>query len=234
MFRQMLILSIVAAIMPIFVLQDSYQIQRTKMVEDQLIPRGITDAATLAAMRKVPRHKFVPEDQMPYAYVDGALSIGEGQTISQPFIVAYMTQRLKLKKNSKVLEIGTGSGYQAAVLAEISDAVYSIEIVQKLGLKAREVLDSQGYSEINLKIGDGYNGWEEHAPFDAIIVTAGAEEIPKPLVEQLAVGGRMIIPVGPHRGTRQLVQIDKTAGRIKKKNLLAVRFVPLTRDKENN
>ena len=213
--------------------QNEYQLQRTKMVEDQLIPRGIDDAATLAAMRKVPRHKFVPEDQMPYAYVDGPLAIGEGQTISQPFIVAYMTQCLNLKKDSKVLEIGTGSGYQAAILAEITDKVYSVEIVAKLGAKARDILKDLGYTNINLKIGDGYNGWEEYAPFDAIIVTAGAEEIPKPLVEQLAIGGRMIIPVGPHKGTRQLIQIDKTKSRIKKKNLLPVRFVPLTRGEKN-
>lgn len=234
MLRQLLILSIVPALASLIIWQDTYQLQRTRMVEDQLISRGIDDVATLAAMGKVPRHKFVPEDQIPYAYVDGALTIGEGQTISQPFIVAYMTQCLQLKKDSKVLEIGTGSGYQAAVLAEITDNVYSIEIVEKLGLQAREVLYGLGYTDINLKIGDGYNGWEEHAPFDAIIVTAGAEEIPKPLVEQLAVGGRMIIPVGPHRGTRQLIQLDKTPKKIKKKNLLAVRFVPLTRKQGNN
>ena len=233
MFRQILIWSIISGIFCFFIPQNAYQIQRTKMVEDQLIPRGINNAATLAAMMKVPRHQFVPEDQMPYSYVDGPLSIGEGQTISQPFIVAYMTQCLDLKKDSKVLEIGTGSGYQAAVLAEITDTVYTVEIVEKLGLKARELLTGLGYTEIHFKIGDGYNGWEEHAPFDAIIVTAGAEEIPKPLVAQLAVGGRMIIPIGPHRGIRQLVQIDKTPSRIKKKNLLSVRFVPLTRAEGN-
>lgn len=232
MFKYLLILFIVPLILISGndVLQNEYQIQRTSMVENQLIPRGINDSATLEAMNKVPRHDFVPEEQKPYAYVDGALSIGEGQTISQPFIVAYMTQSLKLKKGSKVLEIGTGSGYQAAVLAEIADEVYSVEIVPKLGHKAREVLNSLGYSNINLKIGDGYNGWEQHAPFDAIIVTAGAEEIPQPLIDQLSVGGRMIIPIGPHSGVRQLVQIDKTPSRIKKKNLLAVRFVPFTRD----
>lgn len=233
MFRQILILSFVPLILGFLIFQSEYQIQRTKMVEDQLIPRGIDDAATLAAMSKVPRHKFVPADQMPYAYVDGALAIGEGQTISQPFIVAYMTQCLNLKKATKVLEIGTGSGYQAAILAEITNAVYSVEIVPKLGANASDLLSSLGYSNINLKIGDGYNGWEEHAPFDAIIVTAGAEEIPKPLLEQLAVGGRMIIPIGPHKGIRQLVQIDKTPTRIKKKNLFPVRFVPLTRGKKH-
>jgi len=232
MFRQILILSIVPVLLGFLIWQNEYQLQRSNMVTEQLIPRGIHDTATLLAMRKVPRHKFVPEDQMRYAYVDGALSIGEGQTISQPFIVAYMTQCLKLKKDSKVLEIGTGSGYQAAVLAEITDAVYSVEIVPKLGIKASELLDKLGYTNISLKIGDGYNGWEEHAPYDAIIVTAGAEKIPKPLVEQLAVGGRMIIPVGPHRGIRQLVQLDRTPSRIKKKNLLAVRFVPLTREQD--
>ncbi|MBT8183965.1 MAG: protein-L-isoaspartate(D-aspartate) O-methyltransferase [Eudoraea sp.] len=233
MFRQLLILILLPMFLGFSFVQSDYQLERTKMVQKQLIPRGIQDASTLAAMKKVPRHKFVPEGQIPYAYADGALAIGEGQTISQPFIVAYMTQALKLNKNTKVLEIGTGSGYQAAVLAEITDAVYSIEIVPELGSRARRVLEDLGYSKINLKIGDGYNGWEEHAPFDAIIVTAGAEEIPQPLVDQLAVGGRMIIPVGPHRGIRQLVQIDKTTSKIKKKNLLSVRFVPLTRENKN-
>lgn len=201
------------------------------MVETQLIPRNIVDKATLKAMGTVPRHQFVPLKSRPYAYADGPLSIGEGQTISQPFIVAYMTQQLRLKKNDKVLEIGTGSGYQAAILAEIVDKVYSVEIVPSLGVKAGKLLKNLGYENIEIKIGDGYHGWTEYAPFDAIIVTAGAEKIPQPLIDQLAEGGRMIIPVGPHRGVRQLVQIDKRKGKIKKKDLMAVRFVPFTRKK---
>ena len=211
------------------VAQDKFQLQRTKMVEEQLIPRGIIDSATLQAMRNVPRHEFVPKEQISFAYVDHALSIGEGQTISQPYIVAYMTQSLNLKAGSRVLEIGTGSGYQAAVLAEITSEVYSIEIVPELAVKARATLARLGYSEISLKIADGYNGWKEFAPFDAIIVTAGAEEIPQPLIDQLVVGGRMIIPVGPNGGVRQLVQLDKKQKGVKKKNLMAVRFVPFTR-----
>ena len=184
-------------------------------------------------MAKVPRHEFVPSKLKPLAYTDGPLSIGEGQTISQPFIVAFMTQKLKLKKDDKVLEIGTGSGYQAAILAEIAEQVYTVEIVPSLGIKAGKLLKDLGYTNITIKIGDGYHGWEAQAPFDAIIVTAGAEKIPQPLVDQLAEGGRMIIPVGPHRGVRQLIQLDKRNGKIKKKELMAVRFVPFTREKSN-
>ncbi|HMB63036.1 MAG TPA: protein-L-isoaspartate(D-aspartate) O-methyltransferase [Eudoraea sp.] len=201
------------------------------MVDDQLIARDIYDRATLSAMEKVPRHEFVPEDVKSRAYSDGALAIGEGQTISQPYIVAFMTQSLRLKPDSRVLEIGTGSGYQAAILAEIVDSVYTIEIVEKLGLQAGQRLKRLGYDNVVVRIGDGYHGWVEKGPFDAIIVTAGAEEIPQPLIDQLADGGRMIIPVGAHRSVRQLVQLVKKKGKIKKKDMMAVRFVPFTRKK---
>ncbi|MGB5236897.1 MAG: protein-L-isoaspartate(D-aspartate) O-methyltransferase [Flavobacteriaceae bacterium] len=213
--------------------QDDYSIQRKTMVETQLKARDIYDKATLAAMGKVPREQFVPSEYRFYSYTDGPVSIGEGQTISQPYIVAYMTQALRLKPHHKVLEVGTGSGYQAAILAEIVDSVYTIEIVKPLGLRAKSLLKVLGYDNAIVKIGDGYHGWPEKGPFDAIIVTAGAEAIPKPLIDQLKDGGRMIIPVGPHRGVRQLVQVDKRNGKVRKKSVMAVRFVPFTRNKEH-
>lgn len=213
--------------------QVSYAEQRVTMVRSQIKARGITDRATLKSMAKVPRHSFVPEKWRMYAYADNPLPIGEGQTISQPFMVAYMTQAVKLKPDSKVLEIGTGSGYQAAILAEITDQVYTIEIVEPLGLAAKDRLKAMGYKEVEVRIGDGYNGWPEKAPFDAIIVTAGAETIPQPLIDQLADGGRMVIPVGPHGGIRQLIRLTKKGDRIKKESLMAVRFVPFTRAKQN-
>ncbi|MCL4167418.1 UNVERIFIED_CONTAM: hypothetical protein GTU68_050621 [Idotea baltica] len=184
-------------------------------------------------MRKVLRHEFVPENIRDMAYADRALSIGFDQTISQPYMVAAMTQELKLKPGSTVLEIGTGSGYQAAVLAEITDSVYTIEIVKTLGKLAKERLKRLGYDAILVKLGDGYHGWPEKAPFDAIIVTAGAETIPLPLVEQLKEGGRMIIPIGPHNGVRQLIRVVKRNGKIKTEEMMAVRFVPFTRKKEH-
>lgn len=203
------------------------------MVESQLKARDIYDRATLEAMSTVAREQFVPKDVRLYSYSDGPLPIGEGQTISQPYIVAYMTQALKLKPYHRVLEVGTGSGYQAAILAEIVDSVYTIEIVEKLGIKSRNLLRSLGYNNVQVRIGDGYHGWPEKAPFDAIIVTAGAEYIPQPLIDQLKNGGRMIIPVGPHRGVRQLVRVDKKDGKVKKKELMAVRFVPFTRKEKS-
>ncbi|WP_339704501.1 protein-L-isoaspartate(D-aspartate) O-methyltransferase [uncultured Kriegella sp.] len=207
--------------------------QREVMVQSQLINRDISDTATLAAMRKVLRHEFVPENIRDMAYADRALSIGFDQTISQPYMVAAMTQELKLKPGSKVLEIGTGSGYQAAVLAEITDSIYTIEIVESLGKLAKERLKRLGYDAVLVKLGDGYHGWPEKAPFDAIVVTAGAETIPLPLVEQLKEGGRMIIPIGPHNGVRQLIRVVKRNGKIKTKEMMAVRFVPFTRIKEH-
>ena len=210
--------------------QSDYPSQRKTMVRTQLEARDIYDKATIRAMSVVPREQFVPKDMRMYSYTDGPLPIGEGQTISQPYIVAFMTQALKPKSSDRVLEIGTGSGYQAAVLAEIVDTVYTIEIVKKLGVRAKNLLKALGYDNVVVRVGDGYHGWPEKSPFDAIIVTAGAETIPQPLIDQLKEGGRLIIPVGPHRGVRQLVLLERKNGKIKKKNLMAVRFVPFTRE----
>jgi len=201
------------------------------MVMIQLKTRDIFHQATLEAMGKVPRHKFVPEKSQAFAYSDHALSIGHGQTISQPYIVAFMTQAIRPKKDHKVLEIGTGSGYQAAVLAEIVDSVYTIEIVDVLAREAKNRLKSLQYNNVKVRSGDGYHGWPEAAPFDAIVVTAGAEEIPMKLFEQLKEGGRMVMPLGPHGGIRQLIRITKKKGEIKIQELMPVRFVPFTRDK---
>lgn len=211
--------------------QADYEQARNEMVEKQLMARDISDSATLRAMRVVARHNFVPKAAKPYAYIDSPLSIGEGQTISQPYMVAFMTQELKLKPGDRVLEIGTGSGYQAAVLAEMGVAVYTIEIVESLGKRAEQCLRDQGYVHVNVRIGDGYHGWSEEAPFDAIIVTAGVEVIPEPLLAQLAEGGRMVIPVGKRRSTRQLVLVTKKKGKIKKRNRLPVVFVEFQRAK---
>lgn len=214
--------------------QDRFQQQREEMVNRQLAARGISDKATLDAMRKVERHRLVPEDMVEHAYKDSPLPIGEGQTISQPFMVAFMTEAIKPKPDMKVLEIGTGSGYQAAVLAEIVDEVYTIEIVEELARRVQGDLKEMGYTNIHFKIGDGYHGWEKHAPFDAIIVTAAPNEIPPRLVEQLKEGGKMVIPVG-ERGTVQSLQliVKHPNGKIRTRDLLPVRFVPFTRSQEN-
>ena len=209
--------------------QPDYAKQRLFMVQEQLEGRDIYDYRTLSAMKVVPRHLFVPKVQRPYAYSDGPLSIGHKQTISQPYIVAFMTQALRLNKKDKVLEVGTGSGYQAAVLGKIVDSVFTIEIVAPLGNRARETLNALGYDNVTVRIGDGYHGWPEKAPFDAIMVTAGAETIPQPLVDQLKEGGRMILPLGPHGGVRELVLIQKRKGKLKTTELMPVRFVPFTR-----
>lgn len=209
--------------------QDDFQVLRRAMVNTQLKARDISQQSVLKAMLQVPRHEFVPYEMKPYAYSDGPLPIGEGQTISQPYIAAFMTQALRLKKTDHVLEVGTGSGYQAAVLGTMVDSVYTIEIVDNLGKRAAKTLKNLGYNNVVVRIGDGYHGWPEKGPFQAIMVTAGAEKIPQPLVEQLKDGGRMIIPVGPHKGVRQLVLLEKKGTKIKRKNLMAVRFVPFTR-----
>lgn len=211
--------------------QEDFEQQRLQMVRIQLKGRDIFDATTLRAMETVPRHEFVPAGLQNRAYTDGPLPIGQGQTISQPYIVAYMTQALKLEPQHRVLEVGTGSGYQAAVLAEIVDSVYTIEIVKELGLAAKERLGSLGYSNVLVRVGDGYHGWPEKGPFDAIMVTAGAEAVPQPLLNQLKDGGRMVIPVGPHRGVRQLKLIRRKGSKFRENNLMPVRFVPFTRDK---
>lgn len=211
---------------------DSYKSQREKMVETQIAQNGIKDELVLEAMKKVPRHLLVPEKIRSYAYSDMPLPIGEGQTISQPYMVALMTELIKPNKEMKVLEIGTGSGYQAAVLAEIVKDVYTIEIFEALGLRASRDLKSLGYENIHVKIGDGYKGWPEEAPFDAIIVTAAPPEIPQPLIDQLAEGGRMVIPVGQEDKVQQLILGEKRKGKFKTRFISSVRFVPFLRDFE--
>ncbi|WP_372945098.1 protein-L-isoaspartate(D-aspartate) O-methyltransferase [Muriicola sp.] len=210
--------------------QQSAMERRQQMVELQLAGRDITDKATLKAMAKIPREAFVPISQRPFAYEDRPLPIGDGQTISQPYMVAYMTQALRLKSSDRVLEIGTGSGYQAAVLSQIVDTVHTIEIIPSLGKRAERILKELNIGNVQVRIGDGYFGWEEKAPFDAIIVTAGAERIPPVLVEQLAEDGVMVIPVGPHRGVRQLIRLTKRKGKIRTRSLMEVRFVPFVRN----
>lgn len=183
------------------------------------------------ALSGVPRHLFVPERLRSSAYDNRPLPIGEGQTISQPYIVAMMTQLADVDEQERVLEIGTGSGYQAAVLAEIADHVYTIEIIDSLAERAAITLESLGYENVSVRAGDGYLGWPEHAPFDAIIVTAAPETVPEPLIEQLAVGGRLVIPVGPEGGTQSLTVLQKDdSGTVSTRDVLPVRFVPFTRD----
>jgi protein-L-isoaspartate(D-aspartate) O-methyltransferase len=201
------------------------------MVERQLRARGIDDPRTLKAMGKVPREHFVPKQLTARAYEDNPLPIGFGQTISQPYIVAFMTQELKPKPTDRVLEIGTGSGYQAAVLAELVAQVYTIEIVRPLAQRAAVVLQALGYKNVLVKGGDGYKGWPEHAPFDSIIVTAAPDHVPQPLIDQLKEGGRMIIPVGKTHAQR-LYSYEKRGGALKETAVIPVRFVPLTRDRE--
>jgi len=212
--------------------EDSFASQRHLMVESQIKSRGVMDEQILNAMKKVPRHKFVPKDLQAEAYIDDPLPIGEDQTISQPYIVAYMTEQLQLKKTDKVLEIGTGSGYQAAILAEIVDSVFTIEIIDALAKKAENTLKEVGYNNIFVKSGDGYKGWLSNAPFDAIIITAAPTKIPQPLVDQLNVGGRMILPLGNFY--QELVLLTKTEKGVQKATLLPVRFVPMTGEIQNN
>jgi protein-L-isoaspartate(D-aspartate) O-methyltransferase len=205
---------------------QDYKTLREKMVSRQIKARGVSDKRVLEAMLKVERHLFVPISYQKHAYDDGPLQIGEGQTISQPYIVAYMTEVLKLESHSKVLEIGTGSGYQAAILAEIAKDVYSIELIESLGKSAEKLLLKLGYKNIHIKIGDGYQGWKEHGPFDGIIVTCAPTHIPEPLKEQLAEGGIMIIPVGGS-SVQELIVLTKKNGIIKQRDDLGVRFVPM-------
>jgi protein-L-isoaspartate(D-aspartate) O-methyltransferase len=202
--------------------------ERERMVEYQIKRRGISDPAVLAAMRKVPRHKFLPTAASPVAYGDFPLTIGEGQTISQPYIVALMTEMLKLKPENRILEIGTGSGYQTAVLAEIVKEVYTVEIISSLTEEAQIILDELGYKNIRFRCADGGKGWEEEAPFDGIITTAAAPNIPKKLTDQLKIGGRMVIPVGPANSTQILYIIQRTESGLDIVPNIAVRFVPMT------
>lgn len=203
-----------------------FERERNRMVDEQILPRGVTDSRVLAAMRKVPRHEFMPEGLQDQAYDDHATPIGEGQTISQPFMVALMTELLELKGTERVLEIGTGSGYQAAVLAELSEKVYTVERIKSLADKARATLDRLGYRTVAIKVYDGTYGWKEMAPFDAIVVTAASPDVPQTLVDQLAVGGKMVIPVG-ERFSQTLVKVVKTPEGVVTRNSIPCVFVPL-------
>jgi protein-L-isoaspartate(D-aspartate) O-methyltransferase len=211
---------------------DNYAAARNNMVKTQITDRGITNGPTIKALRKVPRHLFVPKEYEKDAYGDFPLPIGYGQTISQPYIVAYMTEIARPAEKKKALEIGTGSGYQAAVLAEILDTVYTIEIIPELANESASRFERLGYKNIIGKYGDGYAGWPRHAPFDIIIVTAAASEIPKPLIDQLAENGRLVIPVGAPGEVQELILLVKKNGKIEKSRLAAVRFVPFVRSKK--
>ena len=206
---------------------DIYSRKRKEMVRKQLAARDITDRKVLEVMGKVPRHLFISARYQRRAYEDNPLPIDEGQTISQPYIVALMTQHLKLKKGEKVLEVGTGSGYQAAVLAHLTDRVYSIEIRENLAKKATKTLEKLNYDQVQVKCADGYFGWEEHAPFDTIIVTCAANHVPPPLLKQLKEGGRLIIPLGSTLYFQNLTLITKTKGKPEVRHMSGVRFVPM-------
>jgi len=210
---------------------DSYEIKRKFMVDGQIERRGVKDEGVLKAVRKVEREKFVPKKYLDLAYSDRPLPIGHKQTISQPYIVAYMTEQLQVEKSHKVLEIGTGSGYQAAVLAELVNHIFTIEIIPELAKSSEKVLIELGYENITVRTGDGYMGWPEEAPFDRIIVTAAPSEIPKKLVEQLAPNGRMILPVGRSNFAQHLYLVRKDkAENITEEKILAVRFVPMVKE----
>jgi protein-L-isoaspartate(D-aspartate) O-methyltransferase len=210
---------------------SDFAAQRQLMVQQQLMTRGVHEERVLAAMAKVPREEFVPPDSRAMSYEDGPLQIGSGQTISQPYIVAFMTEQLQPKTTDRVLEIGTGSGYQAAVLAELVAEVYTIEIIEPLAKTAEATLQRLGYKNVHVKVGDGYKGWPENAPFDAITVTCAPDHVPQPLNDQLKEGGRMIIPVG--RGFEQeLYLLEKQNGQLQRRAVLPVRFVPMTGEAE--
>ena len=211
---------------------DEYTAAREQMVREQIEARGIRDARLLAALRKVPRHLFVPAEEQDEAYIDYPLAIEHGQSISQPYVVAFMTDALELRPRDRVLEIGTGSGYQAAILAELVSEVYSIEIVEPLAKQAAARLRRLGYSNVQVRAGDGYRGWPEAAPFDAIIVTAAPDHVPEPLVDQLRDGGRMVLPLG--LWDQELVRLRRTREGILRESLLPVRFVPMTGEAEKH
>ena len=212
--------------------EKRYVIQREKMVKEQIIRRGICDKKVLEALRKVPRHKFVPESQLKYAYSDAPLPIGNNQTISQPYIVALMTELLNVDETSKVLEIGTGSGYQTAILAEMSERVYSIEFVKELAEVADRLLEELGYQNVVVKHGNGYQGLPEQAPFDGIICTAAPKRIPQNLIDQLGIDGRLVVPVGDFY--QELVLVTKTEEGIDTRDITGVRFVPMVGDNEHS
>jgi protein-L-isoaspartate(D-aspartate) O-methyltransferase len=212
----------------VFMADPSRQTERDAMIADQIIPRGITDPGVIAAMRHVPRHRFVPDSHARLAYADSPLPIGHGQTISQPAVVAFMTEALALQGREKVLEIGTGSGYQAAVLAELASTVFTIELVEPLARQAERRLMELGYANVTVRAGDGYRGWPEEAPFDAIIVTAATDQVPQPLLDQLAIGGRLILPLGA--SFQKLTLYRRTQDGYERTELIPVRFVPLLRE----
>jgi protein-L-isoaspartate(D-aspartate) O-methyltransferase len=212
------------------VADDVHARSRGQMVDRQIAARGISDPKVLSVMRAVPRHRFVPDERAGEAYADSPLPIGLGQTISQPYIVAYMTEQLRVREGMKVLEIGTGSGYQAAVLAALGTDVYTIEIVPELATRSQQTLEALGYRNVHVRAGDGYRGWPEEAPFDRIIVTAAPDHVPQPLVDQLAEGGRMVIPVGRH--FQQMLLVEKTARGVVERRMIDVRFVPMTGEAE--
>ena len=222
---------VAAAVVFVLLLQagDAARAQRLHMVEAQIEARGVKDPRVLEAMRRVPRDRFVPPDITHLAYQDSALPIGHGQTISQPYIVAYMTEVLDVQPHHRVLEIGTGSGYQAAVLSGLAKEVYTIEIVPPLATRARETLQALGYRNVHVREGDGYGGWPEHAPFARIIVTAAPPQIPQPLVDQLAPGGVMVIPVGERNETQWMTIIEKKTTGVVERRTIPVAFVPFTR-----
>ncbi len=208
---------------------DEFAKLRATMVKAQIERRGVKDEKVLNAMRKVERHKFVPEQYIENSYEDRPLPIGEGQTISQPYIVALMTEVLGLDSTKKVLEVGTGSGYQAAVLAEICDSVYTIEIVEALGKRSKKLLSELGYKNLKVKVGDGYKGWEEYSPFDGVIVTCAPSHVPQSLIDQMTEGGKMVIPVDVAYG-QDLILLIKKDGKVERKSIIPVRFVPMTKE----
>ncbi len=212
--------------------KDSYMPKREQMVEYQIISRGVKDERVLKAMREVPRHEFVPDRVKTFAYEDHPLPIGENQTISQPYIVAFMTELLELKGNEKILELGSGSGYQAAILSRVSGEVYTIEIIEPLAERARKTLEDLGFSNVHVKRADGFNGWPEEAPFDRIIITFAVPEIPPPLIQQLAEGGILVAPEGDWH--QEIVILRKENGKIKKERSIPVRFVPMLREKDKS
>ena len=227
---RLVLISAALATMAAQVWAADFDAKRARMVKEQIETQGVTSAPVLAAMRRVPRHEFVPEGKRAHAYDDGPLPIGYGQTISRPLIVALMTQLAGLGPGDKVLEVGTGSGYQAAVLAEITTNVWTIEIIEPLATSAADRLKRLGYDRVEVKFGDGFFGWPEHAPFDAIVVTAAADFVPPPLIKQLKPGGRMVIPLGSPFTQQWLVLVEKGKdGKISTRNVEAVAFVPLTR-----
>jgi protein-L-isoaspartate(D-aspartate) O-methyltransferase len=208
------------------VTEEEYRAERKRMVAEQIAQRGILDPRLLAVMESVPRHRFVPPDELAYAYADGPLPIGHGQTISQPYIVALMTDLLQLSASERVLEIGSGSGYQAAVLAGLAAEVHTVEVIPELARGAQEILNGPGYSNVHVHCADGSLGWPEAAPYDGILVAAAAPEVPPPLLEQLAEGGRLVLPVG-ERGFQQLEVWERKGGQFACEKNIAVAFVPL-------